>query len=531
MTTVNEALRDGRPPEHTLRYVNVENGLQLGPRTAVRRYRSDVVVIGSGAGGAPAAARLRDAGYDVLILEEGGLCRTEAFHTDPIRSSQRLYRDAGTSAILGDPPILFAEGRCVGGSTVVNGGMCWRTPERVLRHWSDDLGLDGTDPRSMAPYFDDAERILHVEYQNQDTLGQNDRLFVEGARKLGWSVEDNPRNMSRCVGLNNCGLGCPTGAKRSMLVSEIPRALMAGARLVTHARVSRVLVRNGRAVGACGSFVDERGRRYGPFEVRARLVVLAAGARHTPGILLRSRVPGRMIGRGLHTHPNAKVVGIFDQRLDPWRGAHQAHQIHEFLDEGILIGYAAVPPGLLATGIAGFGNSHGRKMELYNHMLTAACLVEDDGKGRVRLGPDRQPWMRFEMSPRDVERVHRGVRLVAELMFAAGARKVLLPFGHLPELDRVEELDRIDRRRRQKSDIELMTVHIMSTCRMSRDAVEGGCDAAGRLHGMSGLVVADASNIPSSVAVNPMETIVALALRNTDRWIDDLRREKRARVS
>ncbi|RMD85046.1 MAG: FAD-binding protein, partial [Candidatus Dadabacteria bacterium] len=255
-----------RPPEHSIRYPNVENGIQIGPRTTVRRYQADVVVVGTGAGGATAAARLRDAGFDVLMLEEGALCRTETFTTDVVRSAQRLYRDAGTSAILGDPPILFAEGRCVGGSTVVNAGMCWRTPDRVLEHWSRDLGLAGTDPAAMAPYFEEAERILHVEYQNSDTLGRNDQLFVEGARKLGWKVVDNPRNMRRCVGLNNCGLGCPTGAKQSMLVTEIPRALAAGARLVTHARADRVLLRGSRAVGVAGTFVDGRGRRYGRFQ-------------------------------------------------------------------------------------------------------------------------------------------------------------------------------------------------------------------------------------------------------------------------
>jgi len=518
---------DGLPPEHTIHYPNVEDGMVIGPRNVLRRYDCDVVVVGSGAGGAPAAARLREAGFDVLLLEEGALHLTGSFETDPIGSVQRLYRDAGTSAIMGTPPILFAEGRCVGGSTVINGGMSWRTPEHVLEHWSSGLHLDATDPEAMEPYFEEAERVLHVELQNEDTLGRNDQLFVQGARRLGWDVKDNPRNMARCVGLNNCGLGCPTGAKQSMLVTEIPRALEMGVRLVTGARVSRVIFERDRAVGVRGRFVDGFGRGFGKFEVRARLVVLAAGARHTPAILKRSLVRSRMIGRGLHTHPNAKVVGVFDERIDPWLGAHQSHQIHQFLDEGILIGYAAVPPGLLATGIPGFGREHGERMALYNHMLTAACLVEDTGEGRVMLGPDLQPWTTFTLSTGDVEKIHHGVRLVASQLFAAGARKVLLPFGRLPELDSPDQLDRIDERKHIKNDIELMTVHIMSSCRMSNTASQGACDHAGRLHDIDGLVIADASAIPSSIGVNPMETIVALALRNAERWVDDLKKERR----
>ncbi len=518
------------PPEHSLSYPNVESGLENGPRGTHRRYDCDVVIVGSGAGGAPSAVRLREAGFDVLVLEEGDLHRTGSFRADPISAMQRLYRDAGSSMILGTPPMLFAEGRCVGGSTVINGGMSWRAPDHVLRHWSDELRLDGTDPASMDDYFAQAERILNVEFQNEDTLGGNDKLFVRGARELGWQIDAAPRNMSRCVGLNACALGCPTGAKQSMLVTEIPRALCGGARLVTNARVTRVTFERGRASGVRGRFVDEYGRRHGRVEVRARLVVLAAGARHTPGILRRSLMMSRAIGRGLHTHPNAKVVGIFDQRIDPWVGAHQSHQIHQFVGDGIMIGYAAVPPGLLAAGIPGFGDRHGERMEQYNHMLTAGCLIEDTGEGRVILGPDLQPWLAFKLARPDVEKLHRGVRYIAEQLFAAGARKVLLPFGGLPELDSPDHLDRIDDRKHIKKDVELMTVHIMSSCRMSNSAATGVCDNAGRVHDVDGLVIADASVIPSSVGVNPMETIIALALRNCDRWIATMKQEGRAQI-
>lgn len=520
-----------RPAEFDIDYPNVEEGTDVGPHSVVRRYQADVVVVGSGAGGATAAARLREAGFDVLILEEGALHRTQSFNTDPISSAQKLYRDAGTSPIMGNPQILFAEGRCVGGSTVLNGGMCWRTPEHVLEHWSRELGIEAASPREMEAYFEEAEKILNVEFQNEDTLGRNDRLFVDGASRLGWEIRDNPRNMDRCVGLNNCAYGCPTGAKQSMLVTEIPRALAMGARLVTHARVWRVDSRRQDVVGVRGRFVDEAGRRYGRFEVTAKLVVLAAGARHTPAILKRSGFGDPNIGRGLHTHPNAKVVGIFDERIDPWMGTHQAHQIHQFAEDGIVMGYAAVPPGLLATGIPGLGDEHGERMLDFNRMLTAACLVEDSGEGRVRMGLDGEPWMQFKIADADLDKIHLGVGMLARLMFAAGAKEVLLPFGDLPTLSDPGELGRIERHSRASRDIELMTVHIMSSCRMSSSPDAGATDSFARVRGVRGLVVADASCIPSSIGVNPMETIVALALRNADRWAEDLRRGASRRAS
>ncbi len=514
------------PPEHRLAYPNVTDGATL-PRAAT--FAADAVVVGSGAGGATAAARLRDAGLDVLVVEEGALERTETFTTDPATMLRRLYRDAGTSLILGRPGIVFAEGRCVGGSTVINGGMSWRVPERVLAAWERDWGLADLGPRAMEPYFAAAERILHVEPNHEDTFGRNTLAFLAGARRLGWPVARAPRSMRRCVGLNNCALGCPTGAKQSMLVTEIPRLLAAGGHLLTHARVDRVVFRGGRAAGVRGRLLGADGRVRGRFTVHAPLVVLAAGARHTPAILKRSWLRARTIGRGLHTHPNAKVVGIFEERLDPWIGTHQAFHIHHFLDEGILIGYAAVPPGLLAAALPGFGAAHAARMRLYNHMLTAAALIEDEGEGRVVLGPDRQPYMFFDLQGRDLERVHRGVALTAELLFAAGARRVLLPFADLPELAGPAELPRIGARPRVARGIELMTVHIMGTARMAPDPGRGATDPSGAVHGVPGLVVADASVIPTSIGVNPQETIVALALRSAERWLD-ARAPRRAAV-
>ena len=297
-------------------------------------------------------------------------------------------------------------------------------------------------------------------------------------------------------------------------------ALADGAALLTDARVDRILWRGTRAVGVSGRLLDDDGRARRRFEVRAPLVVLAAGARHTHGLLRRSGLRARAIGRGLHTHPNAKCVGIFDERIDPWIGTHQAFHIHHFLSDGILIGYAAVPPGLLAAALPGMGPEHAEWMELYNHMLTAATLVDDETEGRVILGLDRQPYMVQTLGDPDIERLHRGVRLTAELLFAAGARKVLLPFADLPVLAGPGELPKIDARRRVRETIVLMTVHIMGSARMAVDPAHGATDPTGAVHGARGLVVADASVLPSSIGVNPQETIIAVALRNVERWLD-----------
>ena len=234
-----------RIPERRIAYPNVEHGRDARRDTTLV---ADVIVVGSGAGGAVAACLLAEAGLDVLMLEEGALHKTEDFSTDVLRSMRHLYRDFGSSMILGTPGIIFVEGRCVGGSTVINGGMCWRTPERILDRWQRDERLPDIDPRAMEPMFAEVEREMNPEAQRPDTLGAHNRLFTEGARAIGWHPRENLRNMRRCAGLNNCAFGCPTGAKQSMLVTFLPRALRAGGE--DNARGVRAEAAPGAGLGA-----------------------------------------------------------------------------------------------------------------------------------------------------------------------------------------------------------------------------------------------------------------------------------------
>ena len=518
-----------RIPERSIAYPNVESGADARRDTT---WVADAVVIGSGAGGAVAACLLAEAGLDVLVLEEGGLHKTEEFSTDVLAMMRALYRDFGASMIVGKPGIIFVEGRCVGGSTVINGGMCWRTPERILERWQREDGLPEIGPKAMEPVFDEVEREMNPETQQPDTLGVHNVRFAEGARKLGWHPRENLRNMRRCAGLNNCAFGCPTGAKQSMLVTYVPRALRAGARLATGARVDRVIFEGSRAVGVRGRFLGPNGRPTYRFSAHAPLTILAAGARHTPGILKRSWLRARAIGKNLTVHPNAKVVGIFDEVVNPWQGAHQAHQIHDFLEEGILIGYAVPPPGILAGAMPGIGEENAEIMSLYNHMFPVGCLIEDTTTGKVVLGPDREPQMLYSLSQRDTATTHEAVAKVCELLFAAGAKRCLLPFADLAEIGSMDDVRRIRSRPVNPRGIELMTVHIMGSARMALDRERGATDAFGRVFDVPGLCVADASLFPSPVGVNPQETIAALVTRNARRWLEqDLLPARRRRAA
>src|SRR6516162_11119955 len=262
-----------------------------------------VVIVGSGAGGATVAAELAEAGVDVIVLEEGGYHPTESFTAGTGHALRALYRDGGGGMAIGRPSVLYTEGRCVGGSTVVNGGMSWRTPERVLRRWAEQEGLREFGERDLDRYFTAIESRLSVGLQDPETIERASELFRAGAQARGWAVVPNRRNQLHCAGTNNCSSGCPTGAKRSMLVTSVPRALAFGARLYADCRVDRITRAGRRVTGVTGHFA--RGPR---LTVRAGRVVVAAGAIQTPALLARSGLHHGQLGRNLSLHPNTTVV-------------------------------------------------------------------------------------------------------------------------------------------------------------------------------------------------------------------------------
>jgi choline dehydrogenase-like flavoprotein len=480
------------------------------------------VIIGSGAGGATMAAELAEAGVDVIVLEEGGYHGTESFTAETGRALRTLYRDGGGGMAIGRPSVLYAEGRCVGGSTVVNGGMSWRTPGRVLDRWTEQEGLPQISEKDLDPYFTRAESRLSVGLQDPETIGRDSQLFKAGAEAMGWNVISNRRNQLHCAGTNSCSSGCPTGAKRSMMLTSVPRALSLGARLFADCRVDRV-TRSGQAVTGVTGHIARPGGRKGPkITVRARTVIVAGGAIQTPALLMRSglRSASGQLGRNLSMHPNAVVTAFFDEDVTGWHGVHQAFQVRDDIEEGILLTATNLPPAMLAGILPAYGRELGELMADYNRIVTAGPLVEDTGTGRIRNIPGLGPQVFYQLTDRDAARVVRGVELTAEALFAAGARRVLLPFDGAPEVGGPGELRALLARPVPKRSIQLFSIHLMGTARMSKDPSRGVVGSFGEFHGVPGLFVTDASLFPGPIGINPMETVIALAMRNAQRLIE-----------
>lgn len=479
-------------------------------------FRTDVLVIGTGAGGGVVGAELAEAGVNVTFVEEGSYNPTSSFSPYAAESVPRMYRDGGATMILGRPPIPYVEGRTVGGSTVLNGGMTYRAPEDILDGWEQITGSRALGTSGMEDHFARVESRISAGHQHPTSVGNDNRVMAQGAKRMGWKVVVNQRNQEACVGSNNCVFGCPTGAKQSTLVSYMPRAMQAGATCMTEVRIVRLLIERGRCVGAVGRAIDPVTRRRSrKVVIRANATVVSGGAVQTPLLLHRHRLGRRsgQLGRNFLCHPNVKVLAIYPGEVNAWQGVSQWCQIREFHDEGIYFAENFVPPTAVATKIPFEGAEAWDFMSRYNHMVMSGVLVEDSNTGVVHRGPLGTPIVRYDITDYDHARFLKGAKLLAEMHFEMGAERVLLPFTNLHEARSVDDLARIDPTVQRPQHLELFTVHLMGTARMGATEESSVVDLDGQLWDLPGAYVADASLFPTAIGVNPQVTIMALATR------------------
>ena len=273
------------------------------------RIECDVAIVGSGAGAGISAELLAQAGLRVLIVEEGPLRSSTDFHQRESEAYPTLYQESAARKTA-DKAINILQGRCVGGSTTVNWTSSFRTPVPTLTHWQSQFGLADYGYEALVPWFEQAERRLNVGPWLM-APNDNNELLRKGATSLGITAPMIKRNVKGCWNLGSCGMGCPTNAKQSMLVTTLPAALAAGATLLVQCRAERFELQNGAVRALWCSPVSLNGALMGAesppaaIKLTAKHFVLAGGAINSPGLLLRSQAPDphAVLGRRTFLHP------------------------------------------------------------------------------------------------------------------------------------------------------------------------------------------------------------------------------------
>lgn len=470
--------------------------------------RARICVIGSGVGGALAACVLAEAGHDVVVLEAGGHHTAPFFGDDELTAMRRLYADGGLRC-TDDTALSILQGHCVGGGSTVNWMVMLRTPEWVIEEWQQH-GTEGMGAAEMRAAFERFERDSSVHVVADEEHSPANRLLLDGAAKLGWRAHAAAINTRDCVRIGRCGLGCPHHAKQGALLTYLPRAVAAGARLIADARVQRI-------TRAGSGYEVHAGAR----TVRADVVIVAAGAVHTPLLLQASGLAGPAVGHHLRLHPTTMVAGIYDQPIHAESGIPLTTYCDEFArlhgEHGHWIETPPFTDGLAAVGLPGFGAAHQALMAQRAHVAPMIVLVRDGApggasRGRVRARADGGASIRFELGMADRASLLHGMESAARIHFAAGARSVLTLHGPETRLRSEADLPLIRAASRRYGDPSLFSAHVNGTCRIGRDARTSGCTPDGMVHGQPGLYVMDGSLLPSAPGVNPHETIAAVAM-------------------
>ncbi len=475
---------------------------------------ADFVIVGTGAGGATAARVLSEAGYSLVMIEEGAYLKAEDRPRELVDAMALAVRGMATLATDSLAPMPLLQGKAVGGSTAINSGIIWRLPEDVRRDWIDTYGLGALASQAQLDRaFDRIEDELMIGPTDASVAGENNLLMQRAAEKLGLPGHVIVRNSKACKGSQRCLQGCPNGARQSMDVSYVPRAIEKGARLHTRCHAERVVFEGKRAVGVVGRTTDASANKTGTFSVRARRgVIVAASAIWSPLLLAKSGVRHPLLGKRFSAHPGAAVVGRFDQPVHMGFGASQGYEV-PMRDRGFKLEALALPPDMLAARLPGAGRAWQERLSELGHYAQWGGNVRMEAMGTVGNSWLDGVSVRYEPTPNDLQKIREVLVLTGRMMFAAGATEVYPGVGHFPEVVRSEkELLALEDKPLKRNQVHLVASHLFGTACASSDPKKGVVGADLAVHGREALHVMDASVFPTNLGVNPQHSIMGLVM-------------------
>lgn len=470
----------------------------------------DVVIVGTGPGGAAVAKVMADSGASVLLLEEGP--PEERFRRNQAAVMRHHMQEGGAMLATGSTFLPIAAGRGVGGGTLINSAIAWRCPDAVLDSWTEKLDDRRYAADNMRPVYDELWEYLGIWDTRPEIAGENSHMLVRGAKALGYDGGYLARYTPQCVGCGTCFYGCPTGGKASTNHNFLVEAATNGARIQADTKVKDFLMSGDRVVGVVGQmFHPDTREPGGRVTVRAGKVVVACGGIGTPRLLASSSLDlGPAVGQGLHVHPGNAVFGYCKQEVNWWQGATQGAYFHPPGLPGVLPHTSSLPPEVALLSMAPLGIGAAEALAMVPNLAGCLVMISDHSNGSVGAWPDGRANLSYTFLPEDIDRIKAGMVYTARAMLLGGAEWLFCAVSGVGKVTTAEELEaRLATRTIQ--DFTLYASHPMSSCRMGKDPATSVIRPDGRAHGVEGLYLVDSSIFPTSLGVNPSITTMAMA--------------------
>jgi len=489
--------------------------LAYKPRGENVALDADYVVVGSGAGGATAAVTLARAGAKVIIVEAGAW-RDPSDYAVSVYGAMRDMLDAwGSNFTRGRAYWPIVQGTLVGGTTVVNSAIAVRTPADIFEQWEREHGIGGKGmAEAVWRYQDDIERELCVEEAPPNSRGRSNLLAKKAADKLGFDNHYMRRYIKDCRGDGQCLQGCREDRKQSLNRNYVPEVLERGGDVLSCAPVERVLLEGNRAVGVSGRFLHPQTKERGAdFVVRAKKAVLmAASVTKTPLLLMASGIKSRALGKFFRAHPGTPCFGLYDEPIDMNKGATQGWASTAYREKpGFKLETLSLPLDMLSGRLSGSGEQLMERLEKFRHIAMWVHACRADAVGEIKRTLTGKPAVNYTLDRHDMLKFREAMYLIAKMHVAAGARAVIPATFGMPYQLEPNQIDQLKDAPLDPRAYVAILSHLFGGCVMGKDPATSVCDGRGRVHGYEGLVIADASAIPTNLGVNPQHTIMALA--------------------
>ena len=493
-------------------YKSAPNSTIINPKSPLN---CEVAVIGSGPGGAITACLLAEAGRDVLLIEEGSHFPLESCPPFSQAEMEQKYRNGGLTAAFGKPKIQYVEGRCVGGGSEINSGLYHRTPSEILEKWQTEFAVEALTETELLPHFEACEQAVTVcKMPGKPPLAS--LKLHQGAIGLGWQSLEVPRWFQYQEQTDPAAT--PKGTRQSMTKTFIPGAINAGCKLLTNTRIHLIRKQNNQWL-LKGNYISNLEPKQA-VEIQAETLFICCGAIQTPALLRRSGITNN-IGNSLQMHPTVKIIAQFDETVNSIDMGVPVHQVKEFAPR-FSFGCSISSPPYLAVGMTDHPKYRQEVDENWEKMAIYYAMITGSGQGSVRCLPGfRDPLVRYRLTQRDLKDLSEALQKLSQLLFEAGAKILYPSISNFPRLTQPDDLKQIPETL-PKSQTNLMTVHVMSSCPMGENLKKCAANSFGKVHGFDNLYISDASLLCTAPGVNPQGSIMAIARRNALKFLGKL---------